>query len=174
MTLVDRFKHGVDVTKFKADQLMRINRIQGEIDSLQQNISRLYNKIAVTTVELHKKDVLANSELVDLCVAIDRLDESILEKRKNIAAIREEEAPQFASLTVGRGPINPCPQCNSDVPIGAEYCPNCGNRMPTIESPSNIDSVAPGIVCSECGTRTPDGAEFCPQCGKPLDLQNQQ
>ncbi len=169
MTLFDRFKHGVDVTKFKADQLMRINRIQGDIGSIKQDISRIYSKIAVTAIELHKNSTLTNPELVDLCTLIDQLNKDILEKESMIAAIRQEENPQFVLSANQYNPINPCPKCNFDVPMDAEYCPNCGNRMSVVVNPTNLDSTYSGVVCSKCGTKTQNGSEFCPQCGQPLN-----
>ena len=39
MPIFDRLKHGVDLTKFKADQLMRINRVQSEIDVMRQKLA---------------------------------------------------------------------------------------------------------------------------------------
>ncbi len=54
MPIFDRLRRGVDLTKFKADQLLRINRIQGEIDSLHQRIAEVQRRIAGKAIELHQ------------------------------------------------------------------------------------------------------------------------
>lgn len=167
-TLLGRFKHGVDVIKFKADQLMRINRVQGEIRDLRRDISNIHVKISSTAVELHKKGALSNPELVDLCVAIDQLNKQIFEKEANIAAIRNEEVPHLPPSTYQYAPINPCPKCNSDVPIGAEFCTNCGNPMPTTSVTDSVKTVSSKIACTYCKALIPANAEFCPECGQLL------
>jgi hypothetical protein len=94
MTIFNHFKHGVDVTKFKADQLLRINRIQSEIDGLRPKISEMHIRIANTAYELHQQGKLMNSELVELCAAIDDINRQMAEKESLINAIREEQPPQ--------------------------------------------------------------------------------
>ena len=167
MGLFNRFKHGVDVTKFKADQLMRVNRVQGEIEGLRRQISEVRLQIAGAALNLHQKGALANPELEELCLKIDDLQRMIGDKEARIAAIRAEEPPPgptgyYASL-------NPCPNCNFEVPPGAAFCTNCGNAMPAPAKPEEPASAGGGITCPNCQTQNPDTARFCTVCGHKLN-----
>lgn len=83
--MLDRIRHAADVAKFKADQMMRINRLQGEISNLRREIQAVREKIADAVVGLHQKSLLSHQELEDLCVAIDGLNAQIAEKEVQIA-----------------------------------------------------------------------------------------
>ena len=86
MPVFDRLKHGVDVTKWKADQLLRINRVQNEIIDLRREITGVRDKVAAAVIDLHKKSALAHPELEELCLAIDKIEAQIGEKEAQIAA----------------------------------------------------------------------------------------
>lgn len=46
-----------------------------------------------------------------------------------------------------------CPACGPRPEPDAEFCSNCGNRLPT------------GMVCAGCGAALARGAGFCESCG---------
>jgi len=50
-----------------------------------------------------------------------------------------------------------CRRCQSELPHGARFCPQCGAAAP--ES------------CPGCAAPLPPGARFCPQCGKSVTAQ---
>ncbi|MGQ9730586.1 MAG: SPFH domain-containing protein [Candidatus Zipacnadales bacterium] len=52
-------------------------------------------------------------------------------------------------------PTAACPNCQSVIPTGARFCPNCGTKL----------EVAADAHCTECGAKLPGGAKFCPGCG---------
>ncbi len=166
MTVFNRLKHGVDVTKFKADQLLKINRVRGEIDVLLQDIAQHQKKIALKAIELHQAGVLSNPELDQLCLGIDDINQLIRQKEAQIAAIRAEEAPQYIPPPIGVVQ-NPCSTCGFDVPISASFCPNCGKTVipPQPTTTSEIDSES---ICQNCGNSIHKGVVFCPQCGQKI------
>ncbi len=152
MPILDRFKQGVDSAKFKADQMMRVNRVQGEISNLNREISTLREKIANTALELHQGGRLSLPELDELCVSIDRLNAQTVEKEAQIASIRAETPPQApvaspsaptpepapvtpASPVVAQAPVAPpadihkCPSCGAELATKVTFCPNCGQRV---------------------------------------------
>jgi predicted RNA-binding Zn-ribbon protein involved in translation (DUF1610 family) len=164
MPILDQLRRGVDTAKFKADQLMRINRVQSEIGDLRREISSVREKIANVVMELHRQGGLSSQELEDLCVAIDQLNTQIAAKEAQIVHIRAEVPPQTSSYSVQ--PKNPCPNCRFDVPLGAAFCPNCGNAMPQLSEHTAAEPVSEAGKCSNCGFSLPAEADFCPNCGQ--------
>jgi membrane protease subunit (stomatin/prohibitin family) len=51
----------------------------------------------------------------------------------------------------------PCPKCNSPVPPGAKFCPECGNKM----GPATM-------ACPKCNAENPAASKFCSECGNKL------
>jgi len=54
-----------------------------------------------------------------------------------------------------RGTVN-CPDCHTDVPVTARFCPGCGNQMVVMNK------------CPQCGKNVTAQANFCPACGADL------
>ena len=50
-----------------------------------------------------------------------------------------------------------CSKCNSQVPDGAKFCPNCGALTAPITQNKSF--------CENCGLELPKGAKFCTVCG---------
>lgn len=51
-----------------------------------------------------------------------------------------------------------CPVCSANVPFGANFCPDCGSRIPR---------------CSKCNQLVSPDASFCSNCGHDLRDPNQ-
>jgi len=168
MPILDQFRRGVDVAKFKADQLMRINRVQGEVGDLRREIQGVREKIATAAIELHKQGPLSYPGLEELCAAIDRIEAQIVEKEALIARIRAEVPPQATppTLVSSANSVNPCPHCGFDAPVGAAFCPNCGKSIPAASEAAGVEPAADSGKCSNCGFSFPAGADFCPNCGQ--------
>lgn len=166
MTIFGRLKHGVDITKFKADQLLRINRVQSEINVLLQDMTQIQKKIAAKAIELHQASHLANPELEQLCLGIDDINRQIREKESLIAVIRTEEVPQFVPPQTYQV-ANPCPACGFDIPVSAAFCPNCGHAVST-PPPPTASEAAPYIICPSCGNHVEMTVAFCPECGQKI------
>ena len=49
-----------------------------------------------------------------------------------------------------------CPECKTNVPQGAKFCPGCGKQLPSEK------------FCSECGAKITASAKFCPECGNKV------
>lgn len=119
MKALDRFKDGIELVKQKADQQVRINAIQREVNNLTNNISGLRMKIANVVLGLHKEGVLNNDELEELCNMIDEVNNQIKEKQEQITLIRDEHP---SSLIM-------CSNCGQQIPSIADFCPNCGKKV---------------------------------------------
>jgi DNA-directed RNA polymerase subunit RPC12/RpoP len=166
MSIFDRLKHGVDLTKFKADQLLHINRIKGEIDVLLQDTAQIQKRIAAKTLELHQAGNLAIPELEKFCLEIDSINRQIREKEAQIAAIRAEEAPQYVPPQTYQA-VNPCPTCGFDIPLSASFCPNCGYSVKS-SPPATPGEESSTITCPTCGYSILVCAAFCPECGEKI------
>ena len=51
----------------------------------------------------------------------------------------------------------PCPECKTQIPAGAKFCPGCGK------------AVSQDKFCSECGTKVNSEAKFCSNCGNKIN-----
>jgi len=60
-----------------------------------------------------------------------------------------------------QGPMMNCPKCNSQVPPGNKFCPNCGNPMAA-------PGAGPTTPCPKCGQAVAQGQKFCPNCGASM------
>lgn len=49
-----------------------------------------------------------------------------------------------------------CPDCHAEVPLGARFCPACGNQMVVVKK------------CPQCAKNVTVQAKFCPACGTDL------
>ena len=163
MSIFDKAKQGVDVAKFKADQLLRVNKVQNEISALRRDILGVREKVAEAVVVLHKQGPLAYPEVEELCVKIDEIETQIAEKDAQLVAIRAEQPPVAAgaaAAAVAAGQATAaCPHCHAPVPVDAAFCPNCGQHIP------------PRPKCAKCGYLLGAEAMFCPNCGQRVERE---
>jgi hypothetical protein len=157
--MLDRLRHATDVAKFKADQLLRVNRVQAEISNARREVQVVRDQIASAALELHRGGSLQHAEIEQLCVAIDRLNALISEREALVVAIQAEQPPtttatvtyaatasaiQPAVQSAAQPPIRPthaCPHCGFGAPLHAAFCPSCGKALPAVTEPSTPDSI---------------------------------
>ena len=151
--MLDRLRHATDLTKFKADQLLRVNRVQGEIGTIRREIQLTRDQIAGAALELHRAQSPLPEAIEQLCIAVDRLNAQIMEREGIIAAIQAEPPPQMnatsttpqpmhyaasvqsAATAIAR-PAQACPHCGFGAPLQATFCPNCGKPLPKPSAPA--------------------------------------
>jgi predicted RNA-binding Zn-ribbon protein involved in translation (DUF1610 family) len=51
-------------------------------------------------------------------------------------------------------PVRRCGRCQSEVPLDAAFCPECGATIV--------------VRCGQCGTENAPGHKFCKKCGQPI------
>ena len=52
-----------------------------------------------------------------------------------------------------------CSKCGAKMPVGAKFCPECGNKTSAT------------IKCAGCGKDIAEGSKFCPECGQPTSTK---
>jgi RNA polymerase subunit RPABC4/transcription elongation factor Spt4 len=155
-TMLDKLRHTAEVAKFKTNQMMKVNKIQGEINQVKQEIDKLRVQIADQVLALRASGVTI-PQLEELCSAIDQFNAQIAEKNAQIEMVKAEQAPQPPQ----------CPTCQTFLQPGTTFCPKCGTPIQAAPPPPPPPAAAP-LVCSKCGATLPDGTVFCTSCGQKL------
>jgi RNA polymerase subunit RPABC4/transcription elongation factor Spt4 len=175
--MFDRFKQAANVTKFKAEQLLRVQGVQNEIAGINQQVNGLRDRIAAAVLDLHQKGPLGIPELDEICASVDALQAQIAQKEAQITAIRNEQPPQAgAPAPQASAPPPPavevktCPNCHTSVPASAMFCTSCGyNFQQEPAAPEAAPEDAPATqTCPNCHFEAPATSAFCPNCGQAL------
>jgi len=58
-------------------------------------------------------------------------------------------------------PAAACAKCGAQLPAGAKFCLECGEKVVAQEEKK-------GVACPKCGAQLPAGAKFCLECGSSL------
>ncbi len=170
--MFDRFKQNVGqaaaVAKWKADQLVRINKVQGEINKLKGEVNGVHEQIAHAVLEMRKQGQALPPDLEAVCANLDALQAQITEHETQLAAINAEQAPgsqpapaaaPAPATPAPAGATKTCPNCHASVPFASGFCPNCGFKFAPVEPQKTT------VTCPNCSYEVPAGSAFCPNCG---------
>jgi|GEM_PF-401515 len=191
--MFDRLKQAANETKFKADQMLREQRVQNDIAGIKQQLNAMRDRIGGTVLELHQRGGLGIPELDELCAAADALNAQIAQKEAQVAAIKAEgmpgaaPAPQHQQQGYAPQPgftpppppayapqpgyappqaaTKPCPNCHAAVPAPAMFCTTCGFNFQQAQAPVAAKATK---TCPNCQFEAPVTSGFCPNCGKGL------
>ncbi len=196
--MFDRLKQAANITKFKADQLLRVQSVQNEIGGINQQLNALKDRIASTVIDLHKRGALQVPELDELIGSADGLLAQIAQKEAQIAAIKAEVGPQSAPPQPQpgypqQGGYPPQPQGGYPPPPAAplpnyppqqaatKVCPNCQTVIPAAAMfcttcgysfqaapPPQAEAPKATQTCPNCQFEAPATSAFCPNCGHAL------
>lgn len=132
MSFFDQFQRGVDVAKFKANQLSRINKLQNDMANLAGEIQNARKQIADTTIQLSTSGIELPPQLKEFCKKISQLENDISSLEQTITNIRAETynpTTQIDPMPTPEGNLIKCPQCTQDVPDDADFCIHCGKKI---------------------------------------------
>lgn len=71
-------------------------------------------------------------------------------------AMQQQQSPATAAAPAATTSAVKCAKCGAEVPMGAKFCPGCGEKIAVAQH------------CTNCGTVLPPGARFCADCGTKL------
>ena len=175
--MFDRFKQAANEAKFKAEQLLREQRVQNDIAGINQQVSGTRDRIAAKVLELRQNGPLGIPEIDELCDLIEALQAQISQKEAQISAIRAEQPPQTGTPAPqpGSPPPQPpvpevetkiCPNCQTAVPAPAMFCTSCGHNFQ--QAPAAPEPPKATQTCPNCNFEAPTASAFCPNCGQAL------
>lgn len=154
MALKEQIEHAAAVTKWKADQQMRILRIQGQISDMENTIKGRVYALGESTLRLSEQGELRQPSLLELTHDIANLKEQLTGLQQTLTAVKTESSPQ-----------RPQPQQS----FSGLVCPECGVMLKGNFCP--VHGIA-GVPASAPEPTTPvpsDGYLACPVCNQPLN-----
>lgn len=136
MSFQARLSHAAAVTKWKADQQMRVLKCQNQIRDLEGQIKVQKSLLADTALSLYTQQKLTHEELIQICNAISQLHSQIKDQHNLEDMIKQERGPELSSYSASYPPAVSgevaaeatsglvCPQCNR--PLRGRFCPEHG------------------------------------------------
>ena len=174
--MFDKFKQNVGqaaaVAKWKADQLVRINKAQSEISNVKHEIANARDQIAGAVLDMRQRGEQLPPELEPVCANIDSLMATLAQHEAQLAAINAEQAPGAAPAPAAQGYAAPaaaaatktCPNCHTSVPAAAMFCTTCGYNFAQAPAPAApVEKTS--VTCPNCHYEVTGGSAFCPNCG---------
>lgn len=115
MNILQRLKDGANKATEKAQHVVEINKLNGQISDIEHRKTSYYTEMGRVFYEGYRsKDMsIAEKEMVDLAKSCDELQEQIEELRNRIAILKNERI---------------C-QCGRTVALDANFCPYCGSKL---------------------------------------------
>ncbi|GGA31832.1 zinc ribbon domain-containing protein [Paenibacillus physcomitrellae] len=141
MSFLDRIKNGANKASERAQHVVEINKLNGQISNIEREMGIYYQQMGQVFYEGYRaKDMsLAEKEMMELAKTCDLLAEERDELRHRIAALRNERL---------------C-ECGKVVPQEAIYCPYCGRKL---KSRGESPNAAPYQAEQEGPVREPEEA----------------
>ena len=162
MALKEQIEYAAAVTKWKADQQMRILKIQSQINDMESTIKGKVYALGELTLRLSEQGELQQSSLLESTNEIGALKEQLMGLQQSLTAVKTESGPQrpqeqqaFSGLV--------CPVCG--VILKGNFCPEHGvaGVMPAAPQPSTPLPSGGYLACPICSQ--PLNGKFCPVHG---------
>lgn len=142
MAFLDRITKGVtkaaEQAKFEADKLVRVNKLNSELNALTRDLENAKAGIGAKVIELCAAGQIALPEIDDLIAQVKTLEAQIAAKKAELEAARsakfgettfEPEATPSTPVTSEEAAPKFCPGCGAKLETGAKFCPSCGQKL---------------------------------------------
>lgn len=136
-------------TVAKAKNFADIAKLNDAINTIQQQITRLYLDFGEAYYDRHKDD------------------EVFAEDAERMTAIRDA----YAKIARYKEQINQikgveiCPSCGAEIPAGSAFCSSCGAKVVKPEP-----APREGKFCPQCHASVGENDLFCMSCGAKLSI----
>lgn len=162
MALKEQIEHAAAVTKWKADQQMRILKIQGQINDMESTIKGRVYALGEFALRLSEQGELQQSSLLELTDEIAALKQQLLGMQQSLTAVKNESGPQRPQEQPAYSGLV-CPVCGAM--LRGNFCPEHGvaGVPPSIPDPAPSASSGGYLACPICHQRL--NGKFCPVHG---------
>jgi RNA polymerase subunit RPABC4/transcription elongation factor Spt4 len=158
------FGQAASEVKWKADQMVRINKVQNEIATLKREVGTARDQIAGAVLDMRQRGEPLPPEVEALCANIDGIMAQVAEHEAQLAAINAEVAPgsQPARPAAPAAATKVCPNCHTSIPAATMFCTTCGYNFAAAPAAPATKTT---VTCPNCHFEVPGGSAFCPNCG---------
>lgn len=104
----------VDVVAKKTEQTVEVQKLKGQISTMERNNERDYRDIGKIIYSRFKNGEGADAEYIELCDAIAEREEAIAKAKQEIAGLKG---------------LDVCPSCATHNEANAKYCQECGTKL---------------------------------------------
>lgn len=159
MALKEEIEHAAAVTKWKADQQVRILRIQGQISDIESSIKGRVYALGESTLRLSEQGELQQPSLLEMTHEISALKEQLLGLQQTLTAVKSESGPQRPQPQQNYSGLV-CPVCG--VMLRGNFCPEHGvaGVLPSSPEPIRPTPTDRYLACPVCNQ--PLTGKFCP------------
>lgn len=152
MSLQDRISHATAVTKWKADQQIRLLKSQNQVREIEVQVRQQRSNLADATLNLYAEQRLEAESLQEICAGIDALKAQIQEQINLQEKIKQEQPPQLVTSTTS-------PSFATDPESTSEDVAGGDPDLPT----GPVTTATSGLMCPQC--KRPLAVRFCPDHG---------
>lgn len=159
MALKEQIEHAAAVTKWKADQQMRILKIQGQINDMESTIKGRVYALGEFALRLSEQGELQQSSLLELTDEIAALKQQLLGMQQSLTAVKNESGPQRPQEQPAYSGLV-CPVCGAM--LRGNFCPEHGvaGVPPSAPQPTAPLPSEAYLACPIC--KQPLNGKFCP------------
>ncbi|HVN53557.1 MAG TPA: hypothetical protein VMT46_04440 [Anaerolineaceae bacterium] len=158
-SFMDKLGSAAALAKWKADQQVRVMRVQNQIHDLEKQVNAQNASLASTVMGLYSQGTLVDSSLREICAGIERLNEQVRQLNENLRQIQAEQPPSDQPAQPQAPASSPAPAPSAAPPVSFP------TPMATTWPPSATAPQATVLVCPQCGQVLQ--GKFCPEHGLP-------
>ena len=134
MSFLDKLSKGVgraaEQAKFEADKLVRVNRLNSDVEELVSQSEQATAAIGTRVMELQRTGALQVPDLDEAIRRVETLKGQLSAKRTELEAAKVETFEGVPATDAEAQPASGfCPNCGASIQTGAKFCASCGHKL---------------------------------------------